>query len=128
MEELKFSRKIQYYSASAMLTSFSAGAGGATPPALTNLKWLNSRRLTIWAGCDFPEFLPKQVENIKDPYARKLASRIERIPVRFFHSLFKMCVFFLLVGVKLISVVFDVFEVLESMGVKSVLFVEMGLC
>ncbi|KAI6686355.1 hypothetical protein NL676_032268 [Syzygium grande] len=31
----------------------------------------------------FPPFLPKQVESIKDPYARKLASRIERLPVNF---------------------------------------------
>ncbi|KAI9169545.1 hypothetical protein LWI28_013869 [Acer negundo] len=29
----------------------------------------------------FPSFLPKQVENIRDPFARKLASRIERLPV-----------------------------------------------
>lgn len=29
----------------------------------------------------FPPFLPKQVENIKDSYARKLASRIKRLPV-----------------------------------------------
>nr|XP_004239058.1 uncharacterized protein LOC101245164 isoform X1 [Solanum lycopersicum] len=70
-----------------MLTFLSAGAGagGALPPAFvligSNLKWSNSRRLTIWAGCEFPDFLPKQVEKIKDPYARNMASRIERIPV-----------------------------------------------
>ncbi|KAK2636075.1 hypothetical protein Ddye_030867 [Dipteronia dyeriana] len=29
----------------------------------------------------FPSFLPKQVDNIKDSFARKLASRIERLPV-----------------------------------------------
>lgn len=29
----------------------------------------------------FPSFLPKEVENIKDPFARKLAARIERLPV-----------------------------------------------
>uniref|UniRef100_A0A7N0TRY6 AB hydrolase-1 domain-containing protein n=1 Tax=Kalanchoe fedtschenkoi TaxID=63787 RepID=A0A7N0TRY6_KALFE len=35
------------------------------------------------ASCDlkFPTFLPKEVENIKDEYARKLAARIGRIPV-----------------------------------------------
>ncbi|CAN4122075.1 unnamed protein product [Withania somnifera] len=65
----------------------SAIAGGAFPPSLVligqNVKWSeNSRRLRIW-GADFPDFLPKQVQNIKDPYARKLASRIERIPVNF---------------------------------------------
>ncbi|KAJ0095818.1 hypothetical protein Patl1_16674 [Pistacia atlantica] len=30
----------------------------------------------------FPSFLPKEVENIKDPFARKLAARIERLPVQ----------------------------------------------
>ncbi|CAI0463146.1 unnamed protein product [Linum tenue] len=32
-------------------------------------------------GLGFPAFLPKEVENIKDPSARKLASRIQRLPV-----------------------------------------------
>ncbi|EPS71122.1 hypothetical protein M569_03637, partial [Genlisea aurea] len=31
---------------------------------------------------EFPAFLPKEVENIKDPFARKMAARIERVPVR----------------------------------------------
>ncbi|KAI7750838.1 hypothetical protein M8C21_003035, partial [Ambrosia artemisiifolia] len=30
----------------------------------------------------FPPFLPKEVNNIKDPFARKLATRIERLPVQ----------------------------------------------
>ncbi|KAI3861798.1 hypothetical protein MKX03_027403 [Papaver bracteatum] len=30
----------------------------------------------------FPSFLPKEVEKIKDPYAIKLAQRIERLPVK----------------------------------------------
>ncbi|KAA8532904.1 hypothetical protein F0562_032979 [Nyssa sinensis] len=30
----------------------------------------------------FPSFLPKEVERIKDPFARKLATRIERLPVQ----------------------------------------------
>lgn len=35
------------------------------------------------AGCgqSFPSFLPKEVERIKDPFARNLAQRIERLPV-----------------------------------------------
>ncbi|KAI3976732.1 hypothetical protein MKX01_008590 [Papaver californicum] len=33
-------------------------------------------------GSGFPSFLPKEVEKIKDPYARKLAKRIERLPVQ----------------------------------------------
>ena len=30
----------------------------------------------------FPSFLPKEVEKIKDPFARSLAQRIERLPVK----------------------------------------------
>ncbi|KAF3444856.1 hypothetical protein FNV43_RR14549 [Rhamnella rubrinervis] len=33
-------------------------------------------------GSGFPSFLPKEVENIKDPYVRALAQRIERLPVQ----------------------------------------------
>ncbi|XP_048128381.1 uncharacterized hydrolase YugF-like isoform X2 [Rhodamnia argentea] len=33
------------------------------------------------AGGGFPSFLPKEVEKIKDPFARRLARRIERVPV-----------------------------------------------
>lgn len=29
----------------------------------------------------FPSFLPKEVEKIRDPFARRLALRIERLPV-----------------------------------------------
>ncbi|XP_022776755.1 uncharacterized protein LOC111318263 [Durio zibethinus] len=40
------------------------------------------RRFTVLAADDkFPSFLPKQMEQIKDPFARKLANRIERLPV-----------------------------------------------
>ncbi|KAL5582170.1 hypothetical protein UlMin_014612 [Ulmus minor] len=34
-------------------------------------------------GDEFPSFLPKEVQNIRDPYARTLAQRIERLPVKF---------------------------------------------
>lgn len=30
----------------------------------------------------FPSFLPKEVESIRDPAARELAKRIERLPVK----------------------------------------------
>lgn len=30
----------------------------------------------------FPAFLPKEVNNIRDPFARSLAQRIERLPVQ----------------------------------------------
>ncbi|KAJ7974317.1 alpha/beta-Hydrolases superfamily protein [Quillaja saponaria] len=33
-------------------------------------------------GSNFPTFLPKEVEKIKDPFARNLAKRIERLPVQ----------------------------------------------
>ncbi|KAG6660197.1 uncharacterized hydrolase YugF isoform X3 [Carya illinoinensis] len=33
-------------------------------------------------GAGFPSFLPKEVEKIKDPFARTLAQRIERLPVQ----------------------------------------------
>lgn len=93
-----------------MLTVLSARAGGAPPPTLffgigSKRKCWNFKPFRIWAG-KFPDFLPKQVENIKDPFARKLASRIERLPVCF--SLFLLaskcaiffngfCIFFLCV-------------------------------
>ena len=37
----------------------------------------------------FPSFLPKEVEKIKDPFTRKLATRIERlsVPVSLLHFL-----------------------------------------
>ncbi|KAF3431579.1 hypothetical protein FNV43_RR26310 [Rhamnella rubrinervis] len=38
------------------------------------------RRLTV-RSAGFPSFLPKEVEKIKDPFARKLATRIERLSV-----------------------------------------------
>ena len=44
-----------------------------------------------YAGLSFPSFLPKQVDNIKDTFARKLATRIDRLPVpvrKLSHSLF----------------------------------------
>ncbi|XP_057972353.1 alpha/beta hydrolase domain-containing protein VTE7-like isoform X2 [Malania oleifera] len=33
-------------------------------------------------GGRFPSFLPKEVENIKDPFARAMAQRIQRLPVQ----------------------------------------------
>ncbi|KAL5759371.1 hypothetical protein ACOSP7_017895 [Xanthoceras sorbifolium] len=48
----------------------------STSPALVS----TGARFKVLAE-KFPSFLPKQVNNIKDPFARKLASRIERLPV-----------------------------------------------
>lgn len=33
-------------------------------------------------GGGFPAFLPKEVHKIKDPFARNLAQRIQRLPVQ----------------------------------------------
>lgn len=33
------------------------------------------------SATEFPAFIPKEMESVKDPFARKLASRIERVPV-----------------------------------------------
>ncbi|KAJ9707781.1 hypothetical protein PVL29_000042 [Vitis rotundifolia] len=45
-----------------------------------------AKRGSLWrfrATADvFPSFIPKEVERIKDPFARKLATRIERLPVQ----------------------------------------------
>ncbi|XP_050374377.1 uncharacterized protein LOC126791922 [Argentina anserina] len=41
------------------------------------------RSLTVRSDALFPSFLPKQVHDIRDPFARKLAARIERLPVSF---------------------------------------------
>lgn len=41
-----------------------------------------SDRILLSANANqFPSFLPKQVENVKDLFARKMASRIQRLPV-----------------------------------------------
>lgn len=37
---------------------------------------------------DFPSFLPKEVHKIKDPFARTLAQRIQRLPVQVFFRCF----------------------------------------
>lgn len=54
----------------------------ATPALLMPRKFRTRERFCISAQ-NFPSFLPSEVENIKDPFARKLASRIERLPVSF---------------------------------------------
>ncbi|KAL3636209.1 hypothetical protein CASFOL_020756 [Castilleja foliolosa] len=47
------------------------------------------RNLKVFAS-EYPAFIPKEIENIKEPLARKLASRIERLPVNL--SLSKTCI------------------------------------
>ncbi|XP_047963312.1 uncharacterized hydrolase YugF-like isoform X2 [Salvia hispanica] len=62
-------------------------AGAALPPPLVGPKSaaefsLNySKQSFITSAINFPAFLPKEIDSITDPFARKLASRIERVPV-----------------------------------------------
>uniref|UniRef100_A0A2P2M0I7 Uncharacterized protein LOC107428819 isoform X1 n=2 Tax=Rhizophora mucronata TaxID=61149 RepID=A0A2P2M0I7_RHIMU len=50
-------------------------------PALMPAKCIAQGRPKVMAS-NFPAFLPKEVEKIKDPFARKLATRIERLSVK----------------------------------------------
>lgn len=56
-------------------------AGGSTPSIAVKCTIQRGFRVRSVAG--FPSFLPKEVEKIRDPFARKLAARIERLPVSF---------------------------------------------
>ncbi|XP_052172000.1 uncharacterized protein LOC127787949 isoform X3 [Diospyros lotus] len=60
------------------------------PPRPTVDKLLLAMRFRASAAIReaFPSFLPAQVHDIKDPFARKLAARIERLPVQFVTYLF----------------------------------------
>ncbi|GER51478.1 alpha/beta-Hydrolases superfamily protein [Striga asiatica] len=49
----------------------------------------NGRHNFRVSAAEFPAFLPKEVESVKDLFARKLASRIERLPVHL--TLSKTC-------------------------------------
>lgn len=62
--------------------SLSAGAAAATPMCISRHACTDGARIAAFANAnDFPSFLPKQVENVKDLFARKMASRIQRLPV-----------------------------------------------
>lgn len=50
------------------------------------------------SSAGFPSFLPKEVDKIKDPFARKLATRIERLSVPVNLPLFFSDFFFFLVS------------------------------
>lgn len=65
------------------------GSSPPSPPPMIQVGSLRGRR-DLAGGSGFPAFLPKEVENIKDPYARALAQRIERLPVRVNFSTFCM--------------------------------------
>ncbi|XP_059648769.1 alpha/beta hydrolase domain-containing protein VTE7 [Cornus florida] len=62
-----------------MLTALSSGATlfGSGP-----IQQCQSLRRFRVSADGFPSFLPKEVERINDPFARKLAARIQRLPVQ----------------------------------------------
>jgi len=48
----------------------------------TRLPFPSTPKLKLVSETDvFPSFLPKEVQRIKDPFARSLANRIQRLPV-----------------------------------------------
>ncbi|XP_030956712.1 uncharacterized protein LOC115978929 isoform X2 [Quercus lobata] len=63
----------------ALTASFAAAPSAATITMAMAKK--RSGGTVCYAELSFPSFLPKQVENIKDTFARKLATRIDRLPV-----------------------------------------------
>uniref|UniRef100_A0A7N1A424 Uncharacterized protein n=1 Tax=Kalanchoe fedtschenkoi TaxID=63787 RepID=A0A7N1A424_KALFE len=84
-----------------MYLAYSLGSAGAAMKCRSEL--LGSRVLApsrdgagFGVGDDgvFPGFLPKQVLQIKDPFARRLAQRMERLPVQVFFL--NLIVFFLI--------------------------------
>ncbi|XP_030953353.1 uncharacterized protein LOC115976295 isoform X1 [Quercus lobata] len=77
------------------MLAFKLGSPPPPPPPLPSLTQAKKRgRFRVFAGNfktgagtagsddGFPPFLPKEVEKIKDPFARSLAQRIERLPVK----------------------------------------------
>lgn len=78
--------------------SLAAGAAAATPMSIGKhpskcCSCTDRGRITLSTN-EFPSFLPKQVENVKDLFARKMASRIQRLPVEvnimYFRVLFRV--------------------------------------
>ncbi|KAF2566401.1 hypothetical protein Bca4012_032386 [Brassica carinata] len=63
-----------------------------TPPASPPAKRSRRQRRVRANGDGFPVFLPKEVKDIKDPFARALAQRIVRIPVPLQMGNFRGCV------------------------------------
>ncbi|KAI3729248.1 hypothetical protein L6452_17901 [Arctium lappa] len=64
-----------------MFIATTISASFSSMGTINTSNWRTSPRFRASAEV-FPSFLPKQVEKIKDPFARKLASRIERLPVK----------------------------------------------
>ena len=66
----------------ALTASFaSAPSAATTTMAMTKKRSGGPGGAVCYAELSVPSFLPKQVENIKDTFARKLATRIDRLPV-----------------------------------------------
>ncbi|RHN55556.1 hypothetical protein MtrunA17_Chr5g0419141 [Medicago truncatula] len=61
------------------------GSSSSSSPSLP-LRKCNTLKLkpfTVFSSSQqpFPPFLPKEIHSIKDPFARKFAMRIQRLPV-----------------------------------------------
>ncbi|XP_038884274.1 uncharacterized hydrolase YugF isoform X1 [Benincasa hispida] len=65
-----------------MLSLTMAASWGSAP---LHIQWKKAKHLCVTIN-EFPSFLPKEVHNIKDQFARNLATRIERLPVSFSDS------------------------------------------
>ncbi|KAF3950945.1 hypothetical protein CMV_023358 [Castanea mollissima] len=65
------------------MVALTASFAPATATATITMPMTKKRSggTVCFAELSFPSFLPKQVENIKDTFARKLATRIDRLPV-----------------------------------------------
>ncbi|KAJ4902659.1 alpha/beta-Hydrolases superfamily protein [Raphanus sativus] len=63
-----------------------------SPRSPTNIFKRQRQRQVTANGDGFPTFLPKEVRDIKDPFARALAQRIVRIPVPLQMGNFRGCV------------------------------------
>ncbi|RAL46806.1 hypothetical protein DM860_005085 [Cuscuta australis] len=69
------------------MKAFMLGGGKWSLPSVSDLEIPGSRfpggKVNAGDGCGFPAFLPREVRDIKDPSARSLARRIQRLPVPF---------------------------------------------
>ncbi|XP_023546937.1 uncharacterized protein LOC111805886 isoform X2 [Cucurbita pepo subsp. pepo] len=65
------------------MLSLAVAASWCSAPPL--MQWKKPKRLGVILN-KFPSFLPKEVDNIKDQFARELATRFERLPVSFSDS------------------------------------------
>ncbi|XP_045816789.1 uncharacterized hydrolase YugF-like isoform X1 [Trifolium pratense] len=63
-----------------MVSLFSQPLGSSSPFSRRRCTF-KLKPFTVFASQSFPSFLPKQIHTVKDPFARKFAMRIQRLPV-----------------------------------------------